>query len=130
MGIYVSRPDLSRPMEMARVGAGSCVGEMACLQAKPRSADVIAMTSACVLRVKQEDMDLVMQKYPQIRFILDSVIRSRVDGIVDTSQFRAPRPRLPITISTVPRTINADSNPPPTFIVPISPRSPHFRTHQ
>jgi len=131
LGIFVSRADFPRAMEMARVGPGSCVGEMACLQAKPRSADVVAMTPACVLRVKQEEMDLVMQKYPQIRFILDSVIRSRIDGIPSSNQFRAPRPRLPVTISVIPRTINTDSNPPPAFVAPISPRSPHgSRSHQ
>jgi len=124
LGIFVSRADLPRPTEMARVGPGSCVGEMALLQGKPRSADVIAMTPACVLRIKQEEMDLVMQKYPQIRFILDSVIRSRIDGIVEPVQFRAPRPRPVVNISSIPRCINADNRPPPVFLVPVSPHSP------
>jgi len=132
LGIFVSRADLPRPTKMASVGPGCCVGEMALLQGKPRSADVIAMTPAIVLRIKQEEMDLVMQKYPQIRFILDSVIRSRIDGIVEPVKFRAPRPRPVLTVSSVPRCINADTHP-PVFLAPISPRSPrspHSPTHK
>ena len=39
------------PIELTRLGPGSCVGEMALLFSKPRSADVIANEPSSVLRI-------------------------------------------------------------------------------
>ena len=118
LSVVVSRGEPLRSMEMARVGPGSCVGEMALLQGKPRSADVVAVTGASVLRLQQAEMEEVMQRYPQIRFVLDGVIKSRVDGIVEPTQFKAPRRRTQATVAPLPRCINTAEAYSPTLPSP------------
>ena len=115
LGVFVARGDTGRRVEMARVGPGSCVGEMALIQGKPRSADVIAVTQASVLRLLPAEMDVVMVRYPQIRFILNAVITSRIDGLVTNDPFKAPRPRAPPAAPVVPACINAANRPAPVL---------------
>ena len=95
LGVLVARGDGGRRVEMARVGPGSCVGEMALVRGLPRTADVVALTPASVLRLPPDEMDAVMLRFPQIRFLLNAVITSRIDGLFPTTPFKVPRPRAP-----------------------------------
>lgn len=113
LGVFMARGDPSRPVEMARVGPGSCVGEMALIQGKPRSADVIAVTQASVLRLEPAEMEVVMFRHPQIRFLLNAVITSRIDGLITTVPFKVPRPRVPAPAPVLPACINVANRPPP-----------------
>lgn len=65
------------PIEIARLGPGNCVGEMAVLQGTPRSADVIANDPIIALRISQEAINDAMGRYPYIRYALMDLVAHR-----------------------------------------------------
>lgn len=65
------------PIEIARLGPGNCVGEMAVLQGTPRSADVIANEPIIALRISQEAVNDAMGRYPYIRYALMDLVAHR-----------------------------------------------------
>ena len=99
------------PIELTRLGPGSCVGEMALLFSKPRSADVIANEPSSVLRITKEEFDDAMARYPSIRFIFVALANKRVDdvarvnmlpssaGLKSPMHFNMPPPSPPLKSS-------------------------------
>jgi len=114
--VEVSSPSLSHPLEFARLGPGSIVGEMAFLLHQPRSADVVACVPTTTLRIKEEDMNSTLMMFPNIRFLLTTLASSRIDDAPVTTK-RAPPPSSPRTTSS-PRSSNASQHP-PTFAIPV-----------
>ena len=75
--IRVQLSNTNPPIEIARLGPGNCVGEMAVLLRKPRSADVIANEPIVVLRISQEAISDAMERYPYIRYALMDLVAHR-----------------------------------------------------
>ena len=53
--------------ELARLGQGNVVGEMALLSGNPRSADVTAVGEALLLEITAQDFWAMLTKYPALR---------------------------------------------------------------
>lgn len=68
-------------IEFARLGPGECVGEIALLLGKPRSANVVANETTTVFRIKKDAFDEVLERYPNIRFALSMLVARRVDDV-------------------------------------------------
>jgi potassium efflux system protein len=52
--------------EVAQLGAGSIVGEMALLTGESRTADVIALTDVVAIRIEKNDLRPVLEENPDL----------------------------------------------------------------
>jgi len=66
--VRISSKSLPHPIDVARLGPGSIVGEMAFLLHQPRSADVISCVPTTMLRIKEEELNMALLMFPNIRF--------------------------------------------------------------
>jgi len=132
--VEVSSQSLPHPLEFARLGPGSIVGEMAFLLHQPRSADVIACVPTTVLRIREDDLNTTLMMFPNIRFLLTTLASSRIDDAPVTISSKrpgvtvAPSPHGSTGASVPPVALSSMANnssllaPPP--IAAASPRSP------
>lgn len=66
-----------KAVELARLGLGSCFGEMSLLTGEPRSATVSAFTDCHVLEVKKQDLDPILRRRPEVIEQLAQVMAER-----------------------------------------------------
>jgi CRP-like cAMP-binding protein len=66
--------------EVARLGAGEVIGEMALVNHKLRSATVVADTPLEVLHFTDETVAALTEKIPHFRDALMAAIQERIDG--------------------------------------------------
>jgi CRP-like cAMP-binding protein len=89
--VVVSRDD--RPL--ATLGAGDAFGEMAVLDAGPRSATVVADEQTEVLRIGSEEFYEVLQEQVELAEGVIRVLTQRLRGAAEPAIPGAPRPSLP-----------------------------------
>jgi diguanylate cyclase (GGDEF)-like protein len=76
--VVVLFPSRSNDVELARLGPGEFFGEMAILNAKPRSATVRAMGDVRVLVLEKEDFSRELEKAPELALKLLSALSVRI----------------------------------------------------
>jgi CRP-like cAMP-binding protein/Fe-S-cluster-containing dehydrogenase component len=69
--------DLPMNGRAAELGPGDLFGEMSCINHYPRSATVQAITDCVVLEMLRNVLDMMLQRNPGMRALLDSNYRSR-----------------------------------------------------
>ena len=75
-----------KDVNIATIGKGQSVGEMAIIDGLTRSADVVAATNASVLILKREDFEKMVAAHPHIAVkILKSLARSLSINLRDRS---------------------------------------------
>ena len=67
-------------IDLARMAAGECFGEMAAIDEEVRSATVAALQECTVLRISKEDMHDVLRENPQIGIELLRIFVKRLRG--------------------------------------------------
>jgi NTE family protein/lysophospholipid hydrolase len=73
--------DGGRHQTLARRGAGDCVGEMALLSQRTRSATVIAREPAQVLRIAADAFESVLARHPSVRAHLIALAARRLPSL-------------------------------------------------
>jgi CRP-like cAMP-binding protein len=63
---------------LTELGAGECVGEMAALDWEARSATVVAISDAVVIRVDRNDLMDTLSDHPELIASLTSVLVERI----------------------------------------------------
>ncbi len=63
---------------LAELGIGQCFGEMAILDAEPRSASVAALSDLTLLKIKREDFDEILAEKPEISRGIIKVLTTRL----------------------------------------------------
>jgi CRP-like cAMP-binding protein len=64
--------------ELARLGAGECVGELAALDWEPRSASVIALEPTSLIRLERDDLFDLLGDHPELVRALAGVLVARI----------------------------------------------------
>ena len=65
---------------LAELGIGQCFGEMAILDAEPRSASVAALSDLTLLKIKREDFSEILAEKPEISRGIIKVLTTRLRG--------------------------------------------------
>jgi CRP-like cAMP-binding protein len=68
--------------QIAELGERECVGEMAILDASPRSATVTAMADTNLLKISREDFQEIMAEKPEIALGIIKVLSHRLRGAI------------------------------------------------
>ena len=68
--------------QIAELGERECFGEMAILDASPRSATVTAMTDTNLLKISREDFQEIMAEKPEIALGIIKVLSHRLRGAI------------------------------------------------
>lgn len=63
---------------LAELGASQCVGEMAILDAEPRSASITALTDLTLLKIEREDFSEILGEKPEISRGIIKVLTGRL----------------------------------------------------
>lgn len=88
-------PD-EQEIELAILGPGACFGEVALLTGRPRTATVVTTQSCTMLCFHKAQIDEILQAYPRVRKLLQSVIvgraRSTIDKITGSSSPMGSKP--------------------------------------
>ncbi|MHB8709732.1 MAG: SLC13 family permease, partial [Desulfuromonadales bacterium] len=63
--------------EVASLGEGQCLGEMALLTGEPRTADCVAATDIAVLRLDKKDFDEILAKHATLAVHFAALVASR-----------------------------------------------------
>jgi len=79
-------------VDLAEIGAGSVIGEIAFFTGKPRSADVIAARDSVVLRIARADYDALCRENPDLA---RSIAAELADRLAATSARVLPDPSRP-----------------------------------
>lgn len=70
--------------EIARLGKGNVIGEIALISGADRSATVIANDEVTVWVISKEDFDLLSQKSPELMKSLETLIENRLHELIGT----------------------------------------------
>ena len=76
VGVWI-RGAGEKMIEVARLGTGSIFGEMALLNQGPRNGTVISISSTYLFKIKQEDIDPIIEAHPEIGIKFREISRSR-----------------------------------------------------
>jgi CRP-like cAMP-binding protein len=68
--------------QIAELGERECFGEMAILDASPRSATVTAMADTNLLKISREDFQEIMAEKPEIALGIIKVLSHRLRGAI------------------------------------------------
>ncbi len=68
--------------QIAELGERECFGEMAILDASPRSATVTAVTDTNLLKISREDFQEIMSEKPEIALGIIKVLSHRLRGAI------------------------------------------------
>lgn len=79
--VYTCKGD--NQIELAVLGAGACVGEVALLTGTPRTATVEAIEPCKVLCFHKSQIDEILRAYPKVRKLLNAVILGRARDTMD-----------------------------------------------
>ena len=71
----LSRDNEGREVILSFIGEGECIGEMALIDGKPRSADVVAFDNCELLEISREDFTHTLMENPELCL---SIMRSLV----------------------------------------------------
>ena len=100
MCVFTGGQDDGRPRRvLSELGPGACIGEMAVLDAAPRSATVRAMERTRTLRVPGEGFKRVMSERPEMSQAIVADLVKRMRGMMSQAPTPAPslsRPAIPI----------------------------------
>lgn len=83
---------------LGEAGHGECVGEMALLGGSIRGATVVAIRDSELIRVSQQDFDVLIQEHPQPMLDIMRVITRRLDN---SNRLAAIAPRR-LTLAVIP----------------------------
>jgi CRP-like cAMP-binding protein len=75
--VYIPQADAGESIKVSEISPGQFFGEMALLTGEPRSATVKAETDALVYEITKEDMELLLDKRPEIAEQLTQMIAQR-----------------------------------------------------
>jgi monovalent cation:H+ antiporter, CPA1 family len=83
--VRVSRVDNGNSRDLATLMAGDFFGEMALLHRDPRTATVRAITPSSLYELRRDDLDQVIEKYPDMRKALEEADQQRKAQLVEQS---------------------------------------------
>jgi CRP-like cAMP-binding protein len=95
LDIVAPRSDGSR-VRINQVGPGATLGEMALLTNAPRSADVVAASDACLLRLSRTGYDTLVRSHPETTVALSRALASRLAGQIQARTVRTQIGSMPI----------------------------------
>jgi small-conductance mechanosensitive channel/CRP-like cAMP-binding protein len=75
--VYITPPESGSLLKVSEISPGQFFGEMALLTGEPRSATVKAETEALVYEITKEDMEVLLNKRPEIAEQLSKMIAQR-----------------------------------------------------
>ena len=70
-------------VELALLGDGACIGEVAMLTGLPRTATVVTVTPCEMLCLHKSDVDEILEDYPKVRKLLIAMLQSRAQDAVE-----------------------------------------------
>lgn len=70
---------------LAKLGPGSCIGELSIIDEEPRSADVITTEKTRMLSINRKDFLLTLKENPAISINIMRVITGRLRGLIEVS---------------------------------------------
>jgi len=79
--VYTTRE--GQEVDLANLGHGACFGEVALLSGRQRTATVMALTPCTVLRFPGEHIEALLESYPKVRRLLESVVRGRARDTIE-----------------------------------------------
>lgn len=79
--VYTTRTD--QEVELAVLGAGACIGEVATLTGSPRTATVMAMEASELYRFSKRQIDDVLEQYPKVKKRLESLVVGRARDTIE-----------------------------------------------
>lgn len=79
--VYTTRDD--REMELAVLGPGACIGEVATLTGSPRTATVMTMEPSELYHFSKRQIDAVLEEYPKVKTRLESLVLGRARDTID-----------------------------------------------
>ena len=84
-----------KQIELARLGAGACFGEVALLSGRPRTATVVAIEPCTMLCFPKQQIEEILDAYPKVRKLLESIVlgraRDTIEKITRPPPFRSGR---------------------------------------
>jgi len=77
-GVFVRDPDFGLAIEVAQLGPGDCLGELALVTGEPRSATCTALVDSTVHRLDRAVFDAILTQAPQVQRDLMKVLAARL----------------------------------------------------
>ena len=81
--VRVTTSRQGREVELAILGGGACIGEVALLTGQPRTATVVTLENCTMLCFHKNQIDDILQSYPKVRRLLESVIMGRAKSTIE-----------------------------------------------
>ena len=85
-------------VELAILGPGACIGEVALLTGQPRTATVVTLESCTMLCFHKNQIEEILQAYPKVRKLLESVVmgraKSTIERVTQSSKPASSKPDL------------------------------------
>ena len=106
LGVYGSDAD-GRETFLGRISVGECVGEMALISGKARSASVIALRDSEIGRWSKQAFDRLMLSHPQALLRIAQLTVQRLEALQHANA-RASRPAMQ-TFAVVPHDVETDA---------------------
>ena len=79
--VYTSRDD--QEVELAVLGPGACIGEVATLTGSPRTATVMTMEPCEMFQFSKRQIDAVLEEYPKVKTRLESLVLGRARDTIE-----------------------------------------------
>ncbi len=79
--VYTTRED--QEIELAVLGPGACIGEVATLTGQPRTATVITMQDSELLRFSKRSIDDILEMFPKVKKRLESLVLGRARDTIE-----------------------------------------------
>ncbi len=70
-------------VELAILGPGACIGEVALLTGQPRTATVVTLEACTMLCFHKNQIDEILEGYPKVKKLLQSVIMGRAKSTIE-----------------------------------------------
>lgn len=78
IGIRIHK-ESGKTVEVARLGTGNIVGEMALLSHRPRNATAVSIASSYLFKLMKEDLELIIAAYPEVGEKFREISSARAD---------------------------------------------------
>ena len=87
--VEVKTSSQDQEVSLARLSRGACLGEVALLSGRPRTATVVAEEHCTLLCLHRQSIEDVLNTYPKVRKLLESVVKGRARDTIE----KITRPR-------------------------------------
>ncbi len=89
--VQINTTRAGEQLPLATLSIGACFGEVSVISGNPRTATVVAVTDCTLLSFTRRHIEEVLDAYPKVRKLLESVIVGRARDTIE----KITRPMIP-----------------------------------